>query len=91
MNITVAASFTDDDGFSESRTSAQLQIPIPPLHGYFDGYTVPTGHGGANSTIVFQLYFSEAPVLSHIKLRDVILTATNGNVHVAKRVNPSGI
>ena len=86
--VKVQVSFTDDDGFSESVTSAGLYIPIVPLEGFFDEDTVPASHGGLNTTFTFQLYFSVEPELGFVNVRDNVLTLTNGNVTKVRRINP---
>ena len=84
----VRVSFTDDDGFSESLTSADLSIPVAPLEGFFDASTVPASHSGANSTFTFQLYFSVEPSLEFEKVRDDVLTLTNVEVTAVRRTDP---
>ena len=86
--IKVRASFTDDDGFSESRTSDGLDIPVVALEGFFDETTVPDNHNGANATFTFELYFSVEPSLGFEDVRDDVLTLTNGSVTRAARTNP---
>ena len=86
--LKVQVSFTDDEGFSESATSTGLAIPLAPLTGHFDA--VPATHGGVNSTITFQLYFSVEPALEYKKLRDSVLTATGGSVTAVRRTDPQG-
>ena len=86
--IKVRVSFTGDGGFNERLTSASVTIPAP-LESFFDTGTVPTGHDGSNA-FTFQVYFTEEPDLGFRKMRDHVLTVTNGNVHVAKRTNPDG-
>ena len=86
--IKVGVSFTDDKGFSESITSAGLDIPVVPLEGHFDAATVPASHDGVNTTFTFQLYFSVEPTLSFEKVRDDVLTLTNGEVTAVRRTNP---
>ena len=88
MNIKVVVSFTDDDDFSESVTSAGLAIPLVPLTGHFD--SVPASHGGVNSTVTFQIYFSVEPILGFVNLRDNVLTVTNGSVTHVRRTDPQG-
>ena len=85
--IKVRVTFTDDDGFSESLTSAGLDIPVVPLEGFFDASTVPSGHDGA-TTFTFQLYFNLEPVLGFEKVRDDVLTLTNGDVTAVRRTHP---
>ena len=84
----VRVSFTDDDGFSESLTSAGLDIPVAPLEGFFDASTVPASHEGANTTFRFELYFSVEPTLGFEDVRDDVLTLTNGSVTAVRRTNP---
>ena len=86
--IKVRVSFTDDDGFSESVTSAGLDIPVVPLEGFFDDDTVPASHGGTNTSFTFELYFSVEPTLGFVKVRDDVLTITNGDVTAVRRINP---
>ena len=86
--VKVRVSFTDDDGFSESLTSAGLDIPVVPLEGFFDAATVPASHGGVNSTFTFQLYFSVEPTLSFEDVRDDVLAITNGDVTAVRRTHP---
>ena len=86
--IKVRVSFTDDDGFSESVTSAGLDIPVVPLEGFFDEDTVPANHHGANTTFTFELYFSVEPTLEFVKVRDDVLTITNGDVIAVRRTSP---
>ena len=85
--IKVRVTFTDDDGFSESLTSAGLDIPVVPLEGFFDASTVPSGHDGA-TTFTFQLYFNLEPKLGFEKVRDDVLTITNGEVTAVRRTHP---
>ena len=85
--IKVRVTFTDDDGFSESLTSAGLDIPVVPLEGFFDASTVLSGHDGA-TTFTFQLYFNLEPVLKYKKVRDGVLTLTNGDVTAVRRTHP---
>ena len=80
--------FTDDDGFSESLTSAGMDIPVVPLEGFFDASTVPASHEGVNTTFTFQLYFNLEPVLEFEKVRDDVLTLTNGDVTAVRRTHP---
>ena len=86
--VKVRVSFTDDDGFSESLTSAGLDIPVVPLEGFFDAATVPASHGGVNTTFTFQLYFSVEPTLSFEDVRDDVLAITNGDVTAVRRTHP---
>ena len=86
--VKVQVSFTDDDGFSESLTSAGLSIPVVALEGHFDAATVPPSHGGVNSTFTFQLYFSVEPKLGFEKVRDDVLAITNGEVTAVRRTHP---
>ena len=86
--IKVRVTFTDDDGFSESLTSAGLDIPVVPLEGFFDASTVPASHEGVNSTFTFELYFSVEPNLAFKKMRDNVLTITNGEVTAVRRTHP---
>ena len=86
--IKVRATFTDDDGFSESLTSAGLDIPVVPLEGFFDASTVPASHEGVNSTFTFELYFSVEPKLEFKKVRDNVLTITYGEVTAVRRTHP---
>ena len=86
--IRVRVSFTDDDEFSESLTSTGLDIPVVPLEGHFDAATVPASHGGLNTTFTFQLYFSVEPTLGFVKVRDNVLTLTNGDITKVRRTDP---
>ena len=86
--IKVRVTFTDDDGFSESLTSAGRDIPVVPLEGFFDASTVPASHEGVNSTFTFELYFSVEPNLEFKKVRDNVLTITNGEVTAVRRIHP---
>ena len=86
--LKVQVSFTDDDDFAESVTSAGLAIPLIPLTGHFD--SVPASHGGVNSTVTFQIYFSVEPTLGFVNLRDNVLTVTNGSVTAVRRTDPQG-
>ena len=86
--VKVQVSFTDDDGFSESLTSAGLAIPVVVLEGFFDAATVPASHDGVNSTFTFELYFSVEPSLEFEKVRDDVLTLTNGEVTAVRRTDP---
>ena len=86
--IEVRVSFTDDAGFEETTTSNTVYVqPPPPLYGAFDAATVPKNHDG---TLAFtlELHFSEEPELSHINVRDHVLTVTNGDVTNAARRTP---
>ena len=87
--VKVQVSFTDDDGFSESVTSAGTAIPLVPLTGHFDA-NVPASHGGLNTTFTFQLYFSVNPSLGFTNVRDNVLDVTNGTVTYVRRTDPQG-
>ena len=86
--VKVQVSFTDDDGFSESVTSAGTAIPLVPLTGHLAN--VPASHGGLNTTITFQLYFSVNPSLGFTNVRDNVLDVTNGTVTYVRRTDPQG-
>ena len=86
--IKVQVSFTDDDDFTESVTSAGTAIPLVPLTGHLAN--VPASHGGLNTTITFQLYFSVNPSLGFTNVRDNVLDVTNGTVTYVRRTDPQG-
>ena len=83
----VRVSFTDDDGFSESLTSAatdEVSAAADPLTASFEG--LPAEHDG--SRFSFQLEFSEHIKMSYRTLRDNAFTISGGRITRAKRNNP---
>ena len=83
----VRVSFTDDDGFSESLTSAatdEVSAAADPLTASFEG--LPAEHDG--SQFSFQLEFSEHIKMSYRTLRDNAFTISGGRITRAKRNNP---
>ena len=83
--IKVRASFTDDDGFSESVTSNGVYIQSPqPLYGGFDSSTVPASHDGS-TTFTFEIHFTEEPVLTSGNVQNHVLTVNGGDVTIATR------
>ena len=88
--IKVKASFQDDAGTDEARTSAAtgtVAAPPPPLTASFAG--VPSKHDG--SAFTFELRFSETFPISYLTIRDRAFTVTNGRVTGARRLEPGGL
>ena len=85
--IRVRVSFTDDDGYGETLTSAATAAVLPPLTASFHG--MPAEHDG-EKLFSFELRFSENfPGRFNYKvLRDEAFQVTNGKVREAKRVAP---
>ena len=88
--LSVTVSFTDDDGYDESRTSADVYVQPPaPLYGGFDSNTVPASHDGSTA-FTFEIRFSEKPRLSYVNVRDHVLQVTGGDVTHVKRAHRQG-
>ena len=85
--IKVRVSFTDDDGYGETLTSAATPAVLPPLTASFHG--MPSEHDG-QKLFSFELRFSEnfPGRLDYKVLRDEAFQVTNGKVRKAKRVAP---
>ena len=89
-NLKVTVSFTDDDGYDESVTSAAVEIPRPPLTAELIRTNgTPANHDGS-STFTVQLDFSESFDISYTTVRDHALDVTGGTVLNAARVNRTG-
>ena len=89
-HIKVKVTFTDDDGFAESLTSASRNVQAPaPLTAMFDASTVPASHDGS-SPFTLEVYFSEEPTLSFIKVRDYVFNIANGDITKVRRTDPNG-
>ena len=80
----VRVSFTDDDGNSETLTSAAVYVS-GPFSAQFLG--VPASHDG-ETAFTFELRFSQEPTLEFEKVRDDVLTVTKGDVTSVRRTNP---
>ena len=83
--IKVRVTFTDDDGYHESVTSAGVYIPKPPLTAQLD--TDHTSHDGQTAFTV-NVTFSEQFPLSYKTVRDHLLDVTDGSVESVKRDDP---
>ena len=85
--ISVAVSFTDDAGNTESLTSAATAAvagpPPEPLTASFSNG--PSSHDG-ESVFTFELHFSEEFSVSYKRLRDQAFIASGGDVTRAKRL-----
>ena len=95
--ITVTVSFTDDDGYDETVTSAGVAIPVPPLTSKItavyppdDSGDVVNDHPGHDGTSTFTVYleFSENISISYATVRDHVLDVTDGDVEKAQRFDP---
>ena len=95
--ITVTVSFTDDDGYDETVTSAGVAIPVPPLTSKItavyppdDSGDVVNNHPGHDGTSTFTVYleFSENVSISYATVRDHVLDVTDGDVEKAQRFDP---
>ena len=86
-DITVTASFTDDDGYEENATSAPVSIPRPPLTAEIQ--TDVNGHDGQNPFTV-TVTFSQNSAMNYTTIRDHLIDTTYGQVTKAQRVNPQG-
>ena len=85
--IKVKVSFTDDRSFKEERTSAPtatVAAAPTPLTAWSENE--PEEHSGTDA-FTFRIAFSEAIFIAYTNFRDHSLTATNGSVTRAKRVN----
>ena len=84
--IKVRVSFSDDDGYAETLTSAATAAVAPPLltAGVHDA---PDSHDGTTA-FTFELRFSEELSLgfSYVTLRDHAFTVTGGTVTGARRL-----
>ena len=84
--IKVRVSFSDDDGYAETLTSAATVAVAPPLltAGVHDA---PDSHDGTTA-FTFELRFSEELSLgfSYVTLRDHAFTVTGGTVTGARRL-----
>ena len=86
--IKVRVSFTDDAGNVETLTSAATEAvapALPPLTATAHG--VPASHNGS-ADFIFELRFSEAPLISYKVLRYHALAVTNGSLLRSKRMEP---
>ena len=92
--IKVRVSFTDDDGNTESLTSAATAVvaaapeqeeETPSLTA--SAHDLPASHDGS-ATFTFELRFSEHIPLSYVTLRDHAFTVTGGEVTKARRLEP---
>ena len=84
--MTVRVSFTDDDGYAETLTSAPtdaIAAALVPLTASFSD--VPAEHEGQGELFTFGLTFSENFELSYVTLRDKAFTVDGGAVRMARR------
>ena len=84
--IKLRVSFTDDEGYEESLTSAAIgpvAAASEPLTASFSD--VPSEHAGEGEIFTFGLTFSEDFGLSYKTLRDEAFDVSGGNVRMAKR------
>ena len=88
-NVTVAVSFTDDQGNDESLTSAATTaVTTDPLTASLENETA--NHNGEDD-FTFDLRFSEELELSYVTLRDDAFTVTDGSILNAKRLDQNSI
>ena len=88
--VTVRVSFTDDEGHTETLTSAATAAVEPataeePLTATFDA--VPSAHDGSTA-FSFTLRFSEEVAVSDVAMRDEVLDVSGGAVTNAQRSDP---
>ena len=86
--VKVRVTFTDDAGHEETLVSAatvEVAARSGALTASFEG--VPAAHQGTGEEFTFQLVFSEAVKTGYAALRDEALSATDGTVTRARRVN----
>ena len=86
--VKVRVTFTDDAGHTETLVSAatvEVAARSGALTASFEG--VPAAHRGTGEEFTFQLVFSEAVKTGYAALRDEALSATDGTVTRARRVN----
>ncbi len=88
--VAVRVSFTDDDGYRETLTSAATEAVeplLPPLTASFHG--MPSEHDG-HRLFSFELRFGDnfPGRLDYKVLRDEAFVVTNGKVRAAKRMTP---
>ena len=90
--IRVRVSFTDDEGNSETLTSAATDaVAAKPAPLTASILAAPSSHAGENS-FTFELRFSEEVELSYLTLRDHVFTETGGEVTGASRLDkPSNL
>ena len=83
--IKVRVSFTDDDGYAETLTSAATASVVrPPLTAEILNVS-PSSHDGEN-TFTFELRFSENPDLSYVTLRDHAFTVVGSEITNVRRL-----
>ena len=88
-NLKVTVSFTDDEGFDESVTSAAVGIARPPLTAELVRTTgTPDNHDGSTAFTI-RLNFSEHFGIGYTTVRDHALDVAGGSVTEVSRVAPS--